>query len=176
MKFLSLILVSVSMFSCSSSPLRTVNAPVATPTVDTFQISEISYELNSNWGIKATDKIVFHKDGRAKYSARLGFALRGFNTNPDCKGEFQGRIEIGEFESVARLLIQKNFFSLKDKYVAHGVADAETITTAVRYSAGLKTVSNYGGGGDDKVEEIQQAILSRAKQINWQKAAKSTDQ
>ena len=164
------------MFGCSSSPPGAANAPVATPTVDTFQISEISYELNVNWGVKDTDQITFHSNGSAEYLARLGYALVGFNRDPNRRGKFQGLIEKKDFDQLSTLIVRRNFFSLKDKYVARGVADAETITTAVRYGAGLKTVSNYGGGGDNEVGEIQQAILSRAKQISWQRVAKSTDQ
>jgi hypothetical protein len=129
----------------------------------------MTYELNVNWGIKETDKIILRNDGTAEYLANLGMALRsGYaKSGSEKKGPFHGTLDPRQFDELAALVIQREFFSRKDRYSSH-VVDASTITTSIRYAGGRKTVVNYGGGGDDEVGEIQTAIISLAESIRWQ--------
>lgn len=166
------ILLSALTFACSLTAPLPKNSITAKPTADLqqYEISEITYELDVNWGIKETDKIILRKDGTADYLANLGAALRRHRgtSDPEQKGTFDGRLDPKEFEQLAALVIRRNFFVRKDRY-SSGVADASTITTSVLHSGGRKTVVNYGGGGDDEVGEIERAIISVARNVHWQK-------
>ncbi|MFY9621848.1 MAG: hypothetical protein WAM70_16210 [Pyrinomonadaceae bacterium] len=164
----ALLVLTVACSSETSSPTTRVTAePTANP--QQFQISEITYELNVNWGIKETDKIILRNDGTAEYFANLGRALRsGYaKSRSEKKGSFHATLDPRQFDQLAALVVQRDFFSRKDRY-SSSVADASTITTSIRYAGGRKTVVNYGGGGDDEVEEIQTAIISLAESIRWQ--------
>jgi hypothetical protein len=160
--FVTLLVLTVACSPETPSPTNSVTAePTANP--QQYQISEITYELDVNWGIKETDKIILRNDGTAEYVANLGMALRRGHA-----GLFHATFDARQFEQLAALVIQRDFFSRKDRY-SSGVVDASTITTSVRYAGGRKTVVNYGGGGDDEVGEIQSAVISVAKSIHWQK-------
>ena len=166
--FASLLLLTVA---CSPKKLSPTNTATAEPTVDPrqYQISEITYELDVNWGIKETDRIILRNDGTAEYLANLGMALRSGHakSGSEKKGSLHATLDPRQFDQLAALVIQRDFFSRKDRY-SSPVADASTITTSIRYVGGRKTVVNYGGGGDDEVGEIQTAIISLAKSISWQ--------
>lgn len=159
--FVTLLLLTVACSPETPSPTNSVTAePTANP--QQYQISEITYELDVNWGIKETDKIILRKDGTAEYLANLGIALR---RGP---GSFHASFDARQFDQLAALVIQRDFLSRKDRY-SSSVADASTITTSILYAGGRKTVVNYGGGGDDEVGEIQSAVISMARSIHWQK-------
>ena len=167
--FVTLLVLTVA---CSPKTPSPTNSATAEATVDPrqYQISEITYELDVNWGIKETDKIILRSDGTAEYLANLGMALRGGDVKSasEQKGSFHATFDARQFDQLAALVIQRDFFSRKDRYSA-SVKDASTITTDIRYAGGRKTVANYGGGGDDDVGEIQSAVISVAKSIHWQK-------
>jgi hypothetical protein len=166
--FVTLLLLTAACSPATPSPTNSVTAePTANP--QQYQISEITYELDVNWGIKETDKIILRNDGTAEYLANLGMALRRGQANPgpEQKGSFHATFDARRFDELAALVIQRDFFSRKDRY-SSGVVDASTITTSILYAGGRKTVVNYGGGGDDEVGEIQTAIISMARSIHWQ--------
>lgn len=167
--FVTLLVLTVA---CSPKTPSPTNSATAEPTVDPrqYQISEITYELDVNWGIKETDKIILRNDGTAEYLANLGMALRRGQAKSaaEQKGSFHATFDARQFDRLAALVVQRDFLSRKDRYSA-SIVDASTITTSIRYAGGRKTVVNYGGEGDDEVGEIQSAIISVAKSIHWQK-------
>ena len=169
--FCSVALLLVTL-ACSSQTRLPPNSITAEPTANLqqYRISEITYELDVNWGIKETDRIILRNDGTAEYVANLGTALRRGHdqSGPEQKGSFHATFDARQFDQLAALVIQRDFFSRKDRY-SSAVADASTITTSILYSGGRKTIINYGGGGDDEVGEIQRAIISVARSIHWQK-------
>lgn len=164
----------ISILTGCSSPKSTTNLGNPTPSIDSatlakYQISEITYELDVNWGINEIDKIVMRKDGAAEYLAGHGAAFRNdLNPHPQFKGSYRGNFDPAEFQNLATIIIQSDFFSRNDRYSSL-VADASTITTTVVYAGGRKTAVNYGGGGDHDVGNVQQAIIGLAKKVPWRK-------
>jgi hypothetical protein len=167
-----LLTLLVFTVACSPKTPSPTNSATAEPTVDSrqYQISEITYELDVNWGIKETDKIILRNDGTAECHANLGLALRRGQAKSaaEQKGSFHATFDARQFDQLAALVIQRDFFSRKDRY-STAVADAATITMSIRYAGGRKTVVNYGGAGDNEVGEIQSAVISLANSIDWQK-------
>jgi hypothetical protein len=148
------------MTGCSSSSTSSPNVPTPKPTVslDKYQISEITYKWGAGFVERDRYDVTLRKDGTAEYFGDVGASK---------KGKYRGRIDTAQFDQLASLIIQKDFFSLKDKYAADGT-DADTVIISVLYAGGLKTVVNYGGGGDDEVGDVQRAIAQLASQITWQ--------
>jgi hypothetical protein len=145
---------------CSSpgSPPKS-SVPELHPTVDKYQVSEISYERSGSWGVPYGYKVVLRADGSAEYFGEA---------RAERAGKYRGSIEKNKFDQLATLIIQKDFLSRKDYYTS-GRTDTETVTTSVIYSGGRKTVRNHGRGGDDEIGEIEQAIKSAIAQIPWEK-------
>src|SRR5687767_11088624 len=110
----TLLLLTVA---CSSGTPLPTNRATAEPLVNPqqYQISEITYELDVNWGIKETDKIILRNDGTAEYLANLGIALRRGQANPgpEQKGSFHATLDTRQFDQLAGLVIQRDFFSRK---------------------------------------------------------------
>ena len=158
--------------SCSSSSVHVQSPanPQPSANLDGYQVSEITYELNTGWGINETDKIIFRSDGSAEYIANLGLALGGTYVPVERRltGRFRGNVDSNQFQKLVRLVIHSDFFSRKDRY-SSSVTDASTVTTSVQYAGGRKTVVNYGRGGDDYVGNIEREIISLARKIEWQK-------
>lgn len=88
------ILLSVLTIACSSSAPLPKNSVTAEPTADVqqYEISEITYELDVNWGIKETDKII-----RARTAPQITLRILGplcediaALLTPDRKARFTG--------------------------------------------------------------------------------------
>lgn len=158
--------------ACSSASVHRQLPPTAEPTVDVdrYQISEVTYELDSGWGINETDKIIFRQDGTAEFIAHLGLALENTYVPVEQRlsGRFRGSIDPNEFRRLTTVIVQYDFFSRNDRY-SSGVADGSTVTTSVQYAGGRKTVVNYARGGDDEVGAIERELISLAKKIEWAK-------
>src|SRR6266545_4100907 len=140
-----------------STPPPPTNLSISNPTVppDKFRISEISYEWIGGWGVRDGYKITLSKDGTGEYFGDIAASRQG---------KYRGSFDTAQFDQLASVIIQKDFFSRKNKY-SSGLTDADTIIISVVYAGGRKTVVNYGGGGDDEVVDIQRAIVSLSKQI-----------
>ncbi len=134
-------------------------APKPSLAEDKYQISEITLERSGSWGIRSGYKVVLHKDGAAEYAG---------DTHAKRKGKYRGQISKEQFEQLAKVIIENDYFSLGDKYRAP-VTDTDTITTSVAYAGGRKRVEDFGRGGGERLTKIEQEIDKVAEQIAWVK-------
>lgn len=135
--------------------------PNVTQSVNPSAITEITLRDSGGFCFDCTREIVLRSDGTATYSG-------GNNVRSGRKGDYQGSFDKRSFTKLARFLINRRFFSLKDRY-AKDVTDSGTITTTIAYKGGSKTVANYAGGGGQKLSDIQQAIEALAGKVKWEK-------
>jgi hypothetical protein len=124
---------------------------------DKYQISEINFERSGSFGVPSGYKVVLRKDGTAIYDGE---------SSAKRKGKYYGKVDSKQFEEIAKLIAEQNFFSLEDR-INSGWTDAYSITISVLHKGGRKKVENHNGG--DRLMEIGKAIDSVAVQITWQK-------
>jgi len=147
-----LLVVALSITSCSSGPQPGLAE-------DKYKISEITLERSGSWGRQSGYKVVMRKDGAAEYTGDI-HAKR--------KGKYTGMISTEQFEQLAKLIIENDYFSLEDKYHAL-VTDTDTVTTNIVYSGGRKTVEDFGRGGGVGLTRIEQEIDRVLERIAWVK-------
>jgi hypothetical protein len=121
-------------------------------------------------------KFVFKRDGTARYEGDVAPEYRGeaksFGTSVK-EGErvkYRGTITPEQFDALARLVYDKDFFSMKVDN--GGVLGAPQTTTGVVSSGKRKEVFNQTGQGGEKLAEIENAIGTAANQIKWEKDVK----
>lgn len=130
-------------------------------------ITEITLVRTQGLGIGPRDRLVLRKDDSAEYEGL---------SRVERMGRYRGSIPDGEFERLAKLLVEKGFFDLEPTYRAKGpggrgfVTDAPGISLAVIRDGKSKSVVDYGRGGPAELRELQAAILDISKTISWQKA------
>lgn len=123
-------------------------------------ITAIALKNDGGFGYDKGYEIVLHKNGAASY-------IGGANSYPR-KGKFRGAITKQQFDRLARLIVSKDFFTLKDRYEVK-LYDAATITTTVVYKNGRKTVVNPMGSAGRNLSDIENAIETIAAKIQWVK-------
>ena len=74
-----------------------------------------------------------------------------------------------QLSDLADLIVRNGYFSMYDRYEIPGLMDAPPTITRVVHSGGEKTVSNQGGKGGPKLDEIQKAIYALISLLDWQK-------
>jgi hypothetical protein len=121
------------------------------------QISEVTLERSGGMVFRSGYKVVLRKDGRAEYIGET-YAKR--------EGKYRGHISKEQFERLAEVIVENDYFSLDDKYHAE-VTDSDTITTSVVFSGGRKRVEDFGRGGGERLTNIEREIDKVAEQIVW---------
>lgn len=132
-------------------------APQSSLGQDKYQISEVTLERSGSWGIRSGYRVVLRENGTAEYAGDI-HAKR--------EGKYRGAISKDLFESLTKVIIENDYFSLKDKYHAP-VTDTDTVTTSIVYSGGRKRVEDFGRGGGESLTRIEQEIDKVAEQIAW---------
>lgn len=140
-----------------SSVIFSVNS-IRAQTAD--DITEISLKDDGGFGYERGTEVRFFSDGSAEY--------RGGKNSYWLKGKYRGRIEKAEFAELAKLIVKRGFFSFKDRY-EKAANDAPTVTTAVVYKGGQKTVANFANSGDANLSAIERAVNALAAKVKWEK-------
>jgi hypothetical protein len=128
-------------------------------------ITEITLERTPCYGSCPIDTMVFRADGTAEYTGTR-FVKR--------TGRYTGKIARGDFDALARLVAEKKFFELKDRYSAP-ITDQPTLITTMKRGDKSKRVSNYGEAGPKELRELEKAIVAAMEKIAWEKAPGTPD-
>ena len=132
-------------------------APKASLAEDKYQISEVTLGRSGGMVFRSDYKVVLRKDGTAEYVG---------DEHARREGKYHGRISKEQFQRLAKVIVENDYFSLDDEYRAQ-VTDADTVTTSVAYSGGRKRVEDHGRGGGERLTNIEREIEKVAEQITW---------
>lgn len=103
--------------------------------------------------------------GKRFKSARHSFVKTQYKGVSDyIRGISKAAASREQFSRVADLIVRNGYFSMNDRYEIPGLLDAPPDITRVVYSGGEKTVSNQGGRGGPKLNEIEEAM---ANELEW---------
>ena len=140
---LAFALVSFLLGAGNDSP-----SPAASPAP---AVTEITLERNC-FGCPTGSVFVLRRDGTATYTI-TGNARQGTSNRTST-----GRIERDEFDRLARLMVSRGFFAMKDEYADPQLRDGDwSSLTAVRGGAEKKVFERNGEGPAD-LQAISKAI------------------
>lgn len=106
--------------------------------------------------------------GKRYKSARDSFVKTSNKGSSDfIRGISKATASQEQLSRLADLLVRNGYFSMNDRYEIPGLMDAPPDITRVVYSGGEKTVSNQGGKGGPKLNEIQKAINALLNELEW---------
>jgi hypothetical protein len=118
-------------------------------------------------------RITLRHDGTAEYLGDVSPERRrenkpfGQSTKENERVKYRGSLTQTQFETLAKLVTDNGFFSMKENDA--GIADAPQTTTGVVRSGTRKEIRDQMGQGGEKLTEIEQAIARTADQIKWER-------
>ena len=133
---------------------------VSTRAQTAADISEISLKNSGGFDYDRGTKVSFLSDGTAEYS--------GGKNSYFLQGKYQGRIGKYKFAKLANLIVERGFFSFKDRYEKQA-NDAAAVTTTVVYKGGQKTVANFAHSGGEDVSAVERAVNALSLWVKWEK-------
>ena len=122
-------------------------------------ISEISLKDSGGFRFDRQTEVRFSSDGSAFYSGGKNAYL--------LPGKYRGRIGKYKFAKLANLIVERGFFSFKDRYEKQA-NDAATVTTAVVYEGGQKTVANFAHSGGENLWAVERAVNALGLWVKWE--------
>jgi hypothetical protein len=114
-------------------------------------VTEITLERNC-FGCPAGSVFVLKRDGAATYTV-TGSARQG---TPDRTST--GRIGRDEFDTLARLMVSRGFFGMKNEYADPQLQDGDWSSLTARREGVEKKVFERNGAGPAELHAIQKAI------------------
>jgi hypothetical protein len=91
------------------------------------------------------------------------------------KGDYAGAFTEKQFAHLAQLIINNNFFALRDRYEGTTM-DVGTRTITVVYGGKQKTVVNWGASDVKEFAAIEKALRELEAKINWRSPLKTGDE
>ncbi|MEP7076428.1 MAG: hypothetical protein ABI878_11515 [Acidobacteriota bacterium] len=85
----------------------------------------------------------------------------------DLSGTFKGRIDLEQFDRLAKLVIDNGYLGLSDRYEEPGLMDAPPMQTWIVYTMGKKQVSDQADKGGPKLKGIEDAIYKTAGELQF---------
>ncbi len=82
------------------------------------------------------------------------------------EGVFTGQVSKERFDQLAKLIVENDYFSMKDEYIDRQLMDAPPKRTRVVYLGGAKEIRNQLGKGGKLLSEIEEAI-SKAEMVKF---------
>ena len=129
------------------------------PILSEDPVTEIALERTPCFGTCPVDRVVLRSDGTASYIGTRHVKLRG---------TYLGKVGRGDFDELARLVVDKGFFALEDRYEAPITCLPSRITT-VRRGDGTKSVRDYGKAGPDRLRDVEDRIIELMGKIEWKR-------
>lgn len=126
-------------------------ADAPSPTPPASAVTEITLERNC-FGCPAGSILVLKRDGPATYTI-TGNARQGTTNRTST-----GRIGRDEFDTLARLLVSRGFFAMKDEYADPQLRDGDWSSLAAVRGGAEKKVFERNGAGPAGLQAIHKAI------------------
>jgi len=128
----------------------------------TAEMTCVFYELDDEFSADSMQvkSISFCEDMFKMY--RSGFVKKD---GGDLSQTVKGRIELEQFNALAKLMVDNGFLTMADRYEESGLMDAPPTFTWIVYPKGKKQVSDQADRGGPKLKEIEDAIYKTAREI-----------
>jgi hypothetical protein len=124
------------------------------------EITEIRLQRTPCFGKCPVDEVALRADGTATYVGKKFV---------DRLGQYEGEFARADFDKLAKMLVEKMFFDLKDDY-DRLITDQASIVTSARRGEKTKKIRNYANAGPEELRAIEAEVLRISKGIAWKKA------